>query len=179
MAVRHQYENSNDIGVFANLTNSYCLTAIGGSENFYSVFQNELSADIPVVKTSIAGTRLVGRMTVGNKNGLLLPNSVTDQEALHIRNSLPDDIIVHIFSFLQPTVLFHESLPLPSLIVDKCTTVRGHFSTITAALRAAQPGDRLIIRPGVYREVRYPGNGARRAALAPVPTCTHLVAPGA
>ena len=38
MAVRHQYENSNDIGVFANLTNSYCLTAIGGSENFYSVF---------------------------------------------------------------------------------------------------------------------------------------------
>ena len=63
MAVRHQYENSNDIGVFANLTNSYCLTAIGGSENFYSVFQNELSADIPVVKTSIAGTRLVGRMT--------------------------------------------------------------------------------------------------------------------
>ena len=47
--------------------------------NNNSVFQNELSADIPVVKTSIAGTRLVGRMTVGNKNGLLLPNSVTDQ----------------------------------------------------------------------------------------------------
>ena len=65
---------------------------------------------------------------------------------------LPDDLIVHIFSFLQPAVLFHASLPLPSLIVDKCTTVRGHFSTITAALRAAHPGDRLIIKPGVYRE---------------------------
>ena len=80
--------------MFANLTNAYCLTAIGGSENFYrfvsqpvplifnlpvalcvcrastflafdSVFQNELASDIPVVKTSIAGTRLVGRMTVG------------------------------------------------------------------------------------------------------------------
>mmetsp|Transcript_2832 Transcript_2832/g.9192 ORF Transcript_2832/g.9192 Transcript_2832/m.9192 type:complete len:186 (+) Transcript_2832:125-682(+) len=94
MAVRHQYENSNDIGVFANLTNAYCLTAVGGSENFYSVFQNELSNDIPVVKTSIAGTRLVGRMTVGNKNGVLLPNSTTDQEALHIRNSLPDEVLV-------------------------------------------------------------------------------------
>lgn len=34
---------------------------------------------IPVVKTSIAGTRLVGRMTVGNRNGLLVPNSTTDQ----------------------------------------------------------------------------------------------------
>jgi translation initiation factor 6 len=31
------------------------------------VFQNELSNDIPVVKTSIAGTRLVGRMTVGKQ----------------------------------------------------------------------------------------------------------------
>mmetsp|Transcript_12968 Transcript_12968/g.52208 ORF Transcript_12968/g.52208 Transcript_12968/m.52208 type:complete len:134 (-) Transcript_12968:867-1268(-) len=94
MAVRHQYENSNDIGVFAKLTNSYCLTAMGGSENFYSVFQDELASDIPIVKTSIAGTRLVGRMTVGNKHGLLLPSSVSDQEALHIRNSLPDEVIV-------------------------------------------------------------------------------------
>ena len=66
---------------------------------------------------------------------------------------LPDELIAHIFSFLQPAVLFHESLSLPSLIVDKSTTtVRGHFTTISAALRAAQPGDRLLIRPGVYRE---------------------------
>jgi len=36
----------------------------------------------------------VGRMSVGNKNGLLLPNSTTDQEALHIRNSLPDEVLV-------------------------------------------------------------------------------------
>lgn len=30
-----QFENSNEIGVFANLTNAYCLVALGGSENFY------------------------------------------------------------------------------------------------------------------------------------------------
>lgn len=30
MATRAQFENSNDIGVFANLTNSYALVAIGG-----------------------------------------------------------------------------------------------------------------------------------------------------
>lgn len=66
---------------------------------------------------------------------------------------LPDEIIAHIFSFLEPSVLFHESLTLPSLIVDKCTTtVRGHYTTISAALRAASPGDRLLIKPGVYRE---------------------------
>jgi len=50
---------------FANLTNTYCLTAFGGSENFYSVFENELPPKFPTVKASIAGTRLVGRMTVG------------------------------------------------------------------------------------------------------------------
>ena len=30
-----QFENNNEVGVFAMLTNSYCLVAIGGSENFY------------------------------------------------------------------------------------------------------------------------------------------------
>jgi translation initiation factor 6 (eIF-6) len=65
MAIRHAYESSNDIGVFGTLTNAYCITAIGGSENFYSLFESELSREIPVIKSSIAGTRLVGRMCVG------------------------------------------------------------------------------------------------------------------
>ena len=59
-----------------------------------SVFEAELADHIPVVKASISGTRLCGRMTVGNKNGLLLPNSTTDQELQHVRNSLPDEVIV-------------------------------------------------------------------------------------
>ena len=52
----------------------------------------DLADHIPVVKTSIAGTRLVGRLTVGNKNGLLLPNTTSDQEMQHIRNALPDEV---------------------------------------------------------------------------------------
>ena len=31
---------------------------------------------------------------LGNKNGLLLPNTTTDQELFHIRNSLPDSVVV-------------------------------------------------------------------------------------
>ena len=65
MAVRAQFENSNEIGVFASLTNAYALVAIGGSENFYSVFEQELADHIPVVHTSIAGCRFVGRVVVG------------------------------------------------------------------------------------------------------------------
>lgn len=92
MATRAQFENSNDIGVFSKLTNAYCLVAVGGSENFYSVFESELADHIPVIHTTIAGCRIIGRMTAGNKNGLLVPSTTTDQELMHLRNSLPDSV---------------------------------------------------------------------------------------
>ncbi|CAI5686513.1 unnamed protein product [Oreochromis niloticus] len=79
MAVRAAFEKNNEIGCFAKLTNTYCLVAIGGSENFYSVFEGELSETIPVVHASIAGCRIIGRMCV-------------DQELQHIRNCLPDAV---------------------------------------------------------------------------------------
>ncbi|CAI5729457.1 unnamed protein product [Peronospora destructor] len=94
MAVRCQFENSNEIGVFSKLTNSYCLVCVGGSENFYSTFESELADHIPVVHASIAGCRFVGRVAVGNKRGLLLPSTITDQEMQHIRNALPDSVVV-------------------------------------------------------------------------------------
>lgn len=92
MAVRVQFENSNDVGVFSKLTNTYCLVGIGGSENFYSVYESELSDVIPVIHASIADCRIVGRLTVGNRHGLLVPTSTTDQELQHLRNSLPDAV---------------------------------------------------------------------------------------
>uniref|UniRef100_A0A182VR77 Eukaryotic translation initiation factor 6 n=1 Tax=Anopheles minimus TaxID=112268 RepID=A0A182VR77_9DIPT len=95
MALRAEFENNDDIGVFSKLTNSYCLVAIGGSEAFYSVFESELADVIPVVHTSIAGCRIIGRLSVGNKNGLVVPNSTTDVELQHLRNSLPDPVKIH------------------------------------------------------------------------------------
>lgn len=92
MAVRTQFENNSEIGVFAKLTNSYCLVAVGGSTNFYSVFESELGDVIPIIHTTIGGTRIVGRLTAGNRHGLLVPFSTTDQELQHLRNSLPDTI---------------------------------------------------------------------------------------
>ncbi|EGG13791.1 eukaryotic translation initiation factor 6 [Cavenderia fasciculata] len=57
-------------------------------------FENQLSDHMPVIECSIAGSRIVGRLTVGNTKGLLLPNTCTDQELLQIRNSLPDSVVV-------------------------------------------------------------------------------------
>jgi len=92
MATRAAYENNNEVGVFSKFTNAYCLVAIGGSENFYSIFESELSDHVPVIHCSIANTRIIGRLTAGNKNGLLVPSTTTDQELQHLRNSLPDSV---------------------------------------------------------------------------------------
>eukprot|EP00933_Yihiella_yeosuensis_P009602 TRINITY_DN115611_c0_g1_i1.p1 TRINITY_DN115611_c0_g1~~TRINITY_DN115611_c0_g1_i1.p1 ORF type:complete len:241 (+),score=49.88 TRINITY_DN115611_c0_g1_i1:69-791(+) len=94
MAVRASFESSSEVGVFSRLTNSYCLAALGGSENFYSVFEGELSKHMPVIHSTIGGTRIVGRVTVGNRHGLLVPSITTDQEIAHLRNNLPDTVKV-------------------------------------------------------------------------------------
>lgn len=92
MAIRVQFENSNEVGVFSRLTNSYALVALGGSENFSSVFESELSQHIPLVYTTIGGTRVIGRVCVGNRKGLLVSSICTDQELLHLRNCLPENV---------------------------------------------------------------------------------------
>ena len=38
MALRTNFENSNEVGVFAKLTNKYCLVGVGANENFYRFF---------------------------------------------------------------------------------------------------------------------------------------------
>ncbi|XP_063693128.1 eukaryotic translation initiation factor 6-like [Bolinopsis microptera] len=92
MALRTQFQNSNEIGVFVKLTNSYCLVPVAECEAFYSVFEGELSDFIKVIHTTIGGCRVIGTLCVGNKNGLLVPNSTTDKELQHLRNSLPDSV---------------------------------------------------------------------------------------
>lgn len=94
MTLRARFESSDDIGVFARLTNAYCLVASGASQNFYSVFEQELASHIPVVYTSIGGSRVIGRMVIGNRHGLIVPSMTTDQELQHLRNSLPDSVKV-------------------------------------------------------------------------------------
>jgi len=94
MCERACFENSADIGVFALLTNAYCLLGMKACQNHFTVLEDELSEKIPVVHTSIAGCRTVGRMCVGNRNGLLLPTICTNLEMKHIRSSLPDEVSI-------------------------------------------------------------------------------------
>ncbi|KAM0674470.1 eukaryotic translation initiation factor 6 [Gurleya vavrai] len=90
MSFRANFEGSCEIGAYTLLTNSYCIIGKSTSRNFYSSFQEKL--DIPICETLINTITTVGSLCVGNKNGLLLPNTTTDVEMQHIRNSLGDDL---------------------------------------------------------------------------------------
>ncbi|CAN0547917.1 unnamed protein product, partial [Ectocarpus sp. 8 AP-2014] len=36
----------------------------------------------------------ITRRVIGNKRGLLVPNTTTDQELQHLRNALPDSVVI-------------------------------------------------------------------------------------
>lgn len=58
----------------------------------FSVFEAEFADTMNVVHASIAGCRIIGRLAVGNRKGLIVPHSTTDLELQHLRNSLPDGV---------------------------------------------------------------------------------------
>ena len=75
-------------------TNKYCICATGGSENFYSAFEERLGHHIPVIHGSVNQTILCGRLCAANSKGIILPMETTDQELQHIRDCLPDEVKV-------------------------------------------------------------------------------------
>ncbi|KAJ3653177.1 hypothetical protein Zmor_012441 [Zophobas morio] len=86
--------NCRDVGAFFRLTNSYLLVCDEQeSDGFCRRAQGDVS-DIPVVKTSLAGCRVIGRMCVGNKKGLLVPEATTDLELEHLQRELPYSVEV-------------------------------------------------------------------------------------
>ncbi|KAJ0229212.1 Thioredoxin domain-containing protein [Hirschfeldia incana] len=125
MATRLQFENTCEVGVFSKLTNAYCLVAAGGCEDFYSAFESELADVIPIVKTTIGGLRIIGRLCVGNRNGLLVPHTTTDQELQHLRNSLPDQVVVERIqerlSALGNCIVCNDHVALVHMDLDKET----------------------------------------------------------
>ncbi len=74
-----------------------------------------------MVHTSINGCHFVGRVAVGNKRGLLVPSTTTDQELQHLRNALPDSIVIQRIEVTHTesySLFIALLLPLPSRVVS-------------------------------------------------------------
>uniref|UniRef100_A0A7S0W8I5 Eukaryotic translation initiation factor 6 n=1 Tax=Hemiselmis tepida TaxID=464990 RepID=A0A7S0W8I5_9CRYP len=94
MFIKFNFENSNDIGVFLKLTNSYCLVPHETNEKCLRIIKKELKKSIPVIKTSILQSKCLGRLIIGNKKGIILPYETTFEEYQKIKKFIPENVIV-------------------------------------------------------------------------------------
>lgn len=79
MTVSHlSIQGSPNVGIYALATNRYILTPPRISASKARVLEEVLKA--PVVKTSLAGTILLGVYAAANSNGIVLPAIVTEEE---------------------------------------------------------------------------------------------------
>ncbi|KAI5151566.1 translation initiation factor 6 [Enteropsectra breve] len=86
------FEGNSDIGAYVRLTNKYIIVGRSQSRNVLNFFKEHF--ECPIVETTINTIRTVGSLCVGNSRALILPDTCTDQEMMHIRNSLPQEIKV-------------------------------------------------------------------------------------
>jgi translation initiation factor 6 (eIF-6) len=74
MSYRLQIDNCDEIGCFMMLTNTYCLVTDGVD---IPLMASQL--DVPVIQCQVDnGNPMVGTMTCGNSQGLLIPTTTTD-----------------------------------------------------------------------------------------------------
>ncbi len=76
--LRAALSGSAYVGVFARATDDCLLVRPDIEESLLDDFEAELS--VPAVPTTVAGSGTVGALAVGNENGLLVSERVTDRE---------------------------------------------------------------------------------------------------
>ena len=77
----HKYDvyRSPNVGLFVRTNNDTLLLPFGFAETKAKKLKEYLDVE-KIIHVSIAGTRLIGPMTVMNNNGILLPSTVSDDE---------------------------------------------------------------------------------------------------
>lgn len=77
----HKYDvyRSPNVGLFLRTNNDTLLLPFGFAETKAKKLKEYLDVE-KILHVSIAGTRLIGPMTVMNNNGILLPSTVSDDE---------------------------------------------------------------------------------------------------
>ena len=77
----HKYDvyRSPNVGLFTRTNDKTLLLPFGFADTKIKKLKEYLDVE-EIVRVSIAGTRLIGPMTVMNNNGILLPSTASDEE---------------------------------------------------------------------------------------------------
>ena len=84
----HKYDvyRSPNVGLFLRTNNDTLLLPFGFAETKAKKLKEYLDVE-KIIHVSIAGTRLIGPMTVMNNNGILLPYTVSDDEIRNLKQT--------------------------------------------------------------------------------------------
>lgn len=124
MFLRFNYENSNDIGVYIKLTNSYCIVPYDINEKSLKFLQKGIKKNIPIIKVTILNSKCIGRLIIGNKKGIILPYETTFEEYRKIQKMVPETVLVkrceEKFSALGNCVVNNDfsALAIPEISFD-------------------------------------------------------------
>ena len=123
MVSRCKYSGSSEIGVYCLLTNKYALIPYSNN-NFVTHFLED-PREIPIIQTSVSSTDIIGRISVGNKHGLLLPSTTAQYEIQNIHSQMPDGIVIATvdepFSALGNVISANDKIALVNPELDEET----------------------------------------------------------
>ena len=89
--LRAAFSGSAYVGVFAAATDDFLLVRPDVEESLLETFEAELGA--PAVPTTVAGSMTVGALAVGNENGILVSERVTDRERDRIETAADRPVV--------------------------------------------------------------------------------------
>ncbi|MEM3544051.1 MAG: translation initiation factor IF-6 [Nitrososphaerota archaeon] len=109
-----------EVGLFATATDTICVVPPQIKPRHQKLIEKALGTDI--IKTTVAGSFLIGPLIAGNSNGLIISCMVLDEELEKIRNSLKDSNILVLESKYTATgnlILANDTAALVSVYFNK------------------------------------------------------------
>lgn len=85
MLRRINFSGNPNLGVYISVTDNVALVPLNTPEILENTIKEALEVDI--VKTPIAGSGLIGALSVGNSNGILVSNHTLDKEIKTMENA--------------------------------------------------------------------------------------------
>jgi len=101
MIVKQNFFNNANVGVFSFATDEYCLIPKGLTKRETNRIEKTLH--VPCFDINIAQSHIIHTLTIGNKNGLLIPHTATDEEYSVLKKLFDNNKVKNNFSYLYFT----------------------------------------------------------------------------